>query len=273
LGDRTPSRYNSCVPRIDKHTPGGFCWIELATTDQNAAKTFYGSLFGWAAVDFPMGPSEFYTMFKVQQRDAAAAYSLRAEQRSEGIPSHWMLYIAVEDADATSARATEAGGKVLAPAFDVMTFGRMAVLQDPAGAIFSVWQPKTHIGTGVSGEDGTLCWADLSTPDPGRAARFYSDLFGWKIASAAHDPSGYLHIQNGAEFIGGIPPAAHRNPQVPPHWLVYFAVADVDACATVAKQQGGRELLPAVTTENVGRIAILSDPQGAAFAIFKSARG
>ena len=261
------------MTHIDKHAPGAFCWIELATTDQNAAKDFYGKLFGWAASDIPMGPNDFYTMFKLDGGDAGAAYTLRVEQRTQGVPPHWMVYVAVESADAAAACAAELGGKVLAPAFDVYDVGRMAVLQDPTGAVFSVWQAKKHIGTTISGVDGTLCWADLSTPDQGRAGEFYSALFGWKIVKGDEDPAhNYFHIKNGEEFIGGIPPASHRSPNVPPHWLAYFTASDVDAMAAKAKQLGATFYLPPTTFEDVGRMAVIADPQGATFAIFRTAR-
>ena len=260
------------MPEIKQHPAGSFCWIELATSDQNAAKSFYGSLFGWAATDNPMGPGEVYTIFRLEGRDAEAAYTMRPDQRSQGIPPHWMLYVSVASADDAAQRVAQAGGKVLAPPFDVFDVGRMAVVQDPTGAVFSVWQAKKHTGTGIAGVPGTLCWADLSTNDPERARKFYSDLFRWKIMAGEHDPSGYLHIQNGEEFIGGIPPSAHRDPHIPPHWMLYFAVEDCDATSAKASQLGAKIYLAPMTMEKVGRMAVLADPQGAAFAIFKAAR-
>jgi uncharacterized protein len=258
---------------IEKHAPGSFCWIELATTDQVAAKTFYSSLFGWTANDFPMGPEDLYTIFKLEGRDAAAAYTLRSDDRAKGVPPHWMLYIQVDSADDAAAKAEKLGAKVLAPAFDVMDVGRMAVLQDPTGAIFVAWQSKGHSGIGIAGVPGTLCWADLSTPDPDRAKEFYSALFGWKIETGENDKSGYMHIQNGDALIGGIPPAQYRNPNAPPHWMLYIQVSDVDATTAQAKAQGGKAYMEPSTMEGVGRLAIIADPQGAAFALFKSARG
>jgi uncharacterized protein len=256
---------------IDKHAPGSFCWIELGTSDQNAAKNFYGALFGWAAQDIPMGPNDFYTMFQLEGRNAAAAYTLRPGQRSQGVPPHWMIYVAAENADESAKRTAQAGGQVLAPAFDVFDVGRMAVLQDPTGAVFSVWQPKSHSGIGIAAVDGTLCWVDLSTPDAERAKRFYTDVFGWRITSGENDSSGYLHIQNGEQFIGGIQPPAHRNPSAPPHWLAYFLAADCDVSTAKAKDLGANVLMPSMTMENVGRWSVVADPQGAVFAIFQAA--
>jgi uncharacterized protein len=260
------------MPRIEKHSPGSFCWIELSTTDQNAAKSFYSSLFGWEISDIPMGPTDVYTIFKLQAGDVSAACTLRPEQRSHGVPPNWMIYIAVDDADAAAIRAGQSGGKALAPAFDVMDVGRMAVLQDPAGATFAIWQAKRSVGITFTGEDGTLCWADLSTPDQARAGKFYSELFGWKLSDDTDDdpPSGYVHIQNGEAFIGGIPPAAHREPNSPPHWLPYFLISNCDATAVKAKQLGAKFYLEPMTMVNVGRFGVLADPQGAVFAIFQA---
>jgi uncharacterized protein len=261
------------MTNIDHHVPGSFCWIELATTDQNAAKNFYSSLFGWVSQDSPMGPDDFYSMFKLEDRDAAAGYTLRPEQRAQGVPPNWGIYIAVESADQAAAKAAELGGMIALPAFDVFDIGRMAVIQDPTGAFFSVWQAKKHSGIGIAHVHGTFCWADLNTPDPKRAADFYSGLLGWQFMRDEKDPSGYLHIKNGEHFIGGVPPAAQRQARTPPHWLAYFQVDDVDATADKAKKLRAKLYLPPMTMEGVGRMSVIADPQGAVFAIFKSARG
>ena len=160
---------------------------------------------------------------------------------------------------------------MLAPAFDVFDVGRMAVLQDPTGATFSVWQAKRHAGTGIAGVDGTLCWADLSTTDQTRAAKFYSELFAWTIVTEDEGGHGYFHIKIGEAFIGGIPPATHRDPNTPAHWVAYFLVSDWDAITAKAKELGARLLVPPTSFEE-GRFAVLADPQGAVFAIFKASR-
>ena len=258
------------MPNIDRHPPGAFCWIELATSDQPTAKTFYSSLFGWHADDMPMGPSDFYTIFRLDGRDAAAGYTIRPEDRAQGVPPHWMIYIAVQSADEAAARVNSLGGKVVAPPFDVFEAGRMALIADPTGAMFSLWQPQKNLGIGIAGVPGTLCWADLSTADPEAAKRFYEGMFGWKIAPGENDSSGYLHIKNGEQFIGGIPPAANRDAHMPPHWMPYFLVAGCDASAAKAQQLGAKVYLPPMTLENVGRFAVLADPQGAVFAIFQA---
>jgi predicted enzyme related to lactoylglutathione lyase len=260
------------MTNIDKHPAGSFCWIELHTSDQNAAKKFYGSLFGWTPQDMPMGPNDFYTIFKLQGRDAAAGCSLRPDETSMGVSPHWLIYIAVDDVDAAAPKAEKLGGKILAPPFDVMDAGRMAVVQDPTGAVFCLWRANKNAGIGIAQVHGTLCWADLSTPDPQRGSEFYSGLFGWHIAADPKDPSGYLHIKNGEQFIGGVPPTLHRQVGVPAHWMAYFQVDDVDATASKAKELGANLYLPPTTMEGVGRMSVIADPQGAVFSIFKSAR-
>ena len=255
------------MANVDSHPPGSFAWVELAGSNQEQAKQFYAALFGWSHMDSPMGPGEVYTLFQIGDGAAAGAFQIKPEEAA--IPPHWHLYVGVESADASVARARQLGGNIIEGSFDVSTYGRMAVIGDPTGAVFSVWQPKMHPGIGISGEPGTLCWADLSTSDPARATEFYSGLFDWKIAPGQNDTSGYLHIQNGSDFIGGIPPAAYRDPNVPPHWLVYFLVGDVDASAQKAVDNGAHLVTKPSTIENVGRMCIIQDPQGAVFALFK----
>jgi hypothetical protein len=254
------------MPNVDNHADGSFSWIELGTSDQNAAKGFYTSLFGWTFQDSPMGPTDFYTMFQLDNRNVGAAYTLREQETSAGVPPHWNLYIAVSDADASAQRAAELGGKVLAPPFDVFTFGRMAVIQDPTGATFAIWQAKEHTGIGITERAGTLCWADLNTPDRATAQKFYSGLFGWTFDPGREE---YIHIKNGDKFIGGSMPAP---PNVPPSWMIYLQVEDCDVSTEKAKALGGQVCMGPTTIENAGRMSVISDPQGAVFALFQSMR-
>jgi len=245
--------------------------MELATSDQSAGKNFYTSLFGWAPNDIPMGPDSYYTIFRMNGRDVAAGCTLQPDEVAMHIPPHWNLYISVDNADASAKKAGELGGKVIAGPFDVADAGRMAVIQDPTGAYFCLWQPQRNTGVGIVGDPGAFCWADLNTPDPDRAGKFYSALFGWKFSLGEKDPNGYLHIQNGDKFIGGVPPVQFQNPSAPPHWLLYFSVADVDVSTAKAKDLGARFFMPPMTIEGVGRMAIMADPQGAVSAIFTRA--
>jgi len=259
------------MPNIERHAPGTFCWAELATSRQPEAKQFYMELFGWTADDMPMGPADSYTMFKIQGRSAGAAYTLRPEQVKQGVPAHWGLYVAVQSADESAARAGSLGAKVLAPAFDVYDAGRMAVLEDPTGAHLNLWQSKKHIGFGIGGVPGAFCWADLMTHDVERAKTFYSGLFGWKFEPGQNDGD-YLHIKNGEEYIGGAPPAGAAGPGVPPHWSLYFVAPDCDGSTAKAKSMGATVHVPPKTLEGVGRFSVVGDPQGASFSLFQPER-
>ena len=268
---RIKSLYNPLMPTVQRFSPGEFCWIELATSNQDAAKSFYGALFGWTARDVPIGPKEVYSLLELQGRVAAAAFTLSSGESAAGVPPHWHLYVAVASADDAAKKAGELGGKVVEAPFDVMDRGRAALIQDPAGAYFSLWEAKKRIGMGVTGEPGAFCWADLSTPDQARAKTFYEGLFDWKLKAGQGKESGYLHIMNGENYIGGVPPSGQGNGNAPPHWLLYFAVADVDATFQIAKDGNARVLLPPMDFEGVGRVAMLADPQGAVFALYREA--
>lgn len=245
--------------------PGAFCWIELGTTDLASARSFYTKLFGWTLQESPE-----YTVFVSGGQPAAGGYLLRPDQRAEGVPPHWLLYVRVSDADVAAARAGQLGARIRVPVFDAMGQGRMAVIKDPAGAVFAIWQPLAHPGFSAQGA-GAFCWADLSTPDPTRAGVFYGELFDWKLWFAPNDPAGYAHISIGGHPIGGMLPASARTPNTPPHWLIWIAVADCDATVAAAAAAGARICAGAQTMEKVGRFAVLADPQGACFGVITPA--
>jgi hypothetical protein len=261
------------MPHIEKHQPGTFCWVELGTTDQSAAKHFYCSLFGWTTVDYPMGPDDFYTMFQLNGRTAAAGYTLREPERAHGVPPHWNLYVAVNDADATAAKAVELGGTLPAGVFDVYTNGRMAVVIDPTGAAFCLWQPKQTQGVEVMAENNSYCWADLISSDRMAAKRFYENLFGWRIfPGEGKDESSYLHIMAGEQGIAGIQQGGMHKPGVPSHWTPYFMVADADATTAKAQELGAQVYAPPMNVDKSLRIAVLADPQGAVFSLFSNVK-
>lgn len=249
---------------MEKNAPGTFCWNELATSDLAAGKSFYMQLFNWSAVDTPVGPDQYYTTFNIAGDNVGAAYQQGPQEA--GIPPHWNLYIAVADADASARKATELGAKILAGPFNVMEHGRMAVVRDPQGAVFCLWEARQHKGLGIKGENNSFCWADLNTPDQGAGSRFYSQLFGWELEPG---DGGYLHIKSGDEFIGGIPGPQQLPPDIPPHWMIYVQVENCDASTERARALGANIHFGPITLENTGRFTVLADPQNAAFALFQ----
>lgn len=260
------------MPSIDRQPAGNFVWMELSTTDQTGAQQFYTSLFGWKACDIPMGPDTRYTMFLLEGRETCGMYTMKEEDRSMGVPPNWLLYVGVEDADAAVSRALALGGQPLSPAFEVPGIGRMAVIRDPVGAIFAIFQPGGQGGMGVTAENGAFAWADLQTPDRQLAAQFYGDLFGWEfVLGKDKDPTGYLHIRNGDQYIGGLAPDRSLPPGVPPHWLGYFQCENCEAQTARAHALGASIKLPPMVVEGQLHFSVLADPQGAVFALFTPA--
>jgi uncharacterized protein len=248
-----------------KYSPGTFSWTDLATTDQDAAKQFYGALFGWQAVDYPVGDGVVYSMMLVDGKDVAAISPQPQQQRDAGIPPVWNSYVTVESADQAADRAKGLGATVHAPAFDVMDVGRMAVIQDPQGAFFMVWEPKQHIGASIVNARGALSWNELASPDPDASAEFYRELFGWQMDPIEGMQMPYLVIKTAAgNSNGGIRGAMENEP---PHWLVYFGSDDIDADIAKATELGATQLVGA-TDIGVGKIAVLQDLQGAVFALY-----
>ena len=259
------------MPEVTSHAAGSFCWIELNTSDPGAAKKFYTDLFGWAAEDTPAGPDMVYTMLRLRGLEVGAMCGLQPEQKAHGVPPHWMTYISVESADDAASKAASLGGTVLAGAFDVMDVGRMAIIQDPQGATFCVWQAKAHIGAKLVGETGTFGWDELWTTDTGKAAEFYTGLFGWaaKDSGANMAGGGYTEWQLGGQSIGGMMKIQPEMGPVPPNWLPYFMVEDCDDISSKAAASGGKLFVPPTDIPNVGRFSVIQDPQGATFAIIK----
>ena len=249
--------------------PGTFCWVELATNEGEAAKKFYTGLFGWTPDDRPMGPGMVYTMLNLGGKNVGALYQVEPERIAQGVPPHWMSYVLVTSADETAAKAKELGATLLAGPFDVMTFGRMAVVQDPTGAVFSLWQAKDHQGATAVNVPNSFCWNELMTTDTAKDGAFYSGLFGWKRDTQNFGPLEYTMFQNGERPAGGMLKITPEMGPIPPNWLVYFAVDDCDAKTKKATELGASVMKPPDDIPGIGRFSILTDPQGAAFALIK----
>jgi len=209
---------------ITQHAPGTFCWPELMTLDQEGARKFYSALFGWDSSDSPLGEGEIYTIFKLGGRDVAALYTMRKEQRDQGVPPNWQAYVAVESADDAAKQAAALGATVLMGPFDVMDHGRMAVIKDPQGAVFCVWQANKTPGVTVLNEPNALVWTELATTDTAAAAKFYTGLFPWQ-AEAMQGPGSYTRFKRpDGNAAGGMMALAPEQQGTPPYWLSYFNV-------------------------------------------------
>ena len=240
----------------DSHPAGTFSWAELATSDGEAAKPFYTALFGWTYDDRPVGPDMVYSMAQLEGRNAAALFT--SEQ-----PPHWNCYVTVDDVDAAAARAGELGAAIVAEPFDVMAAGRSAVITDPAGATLCLWQPGEN-RRGLVNAPGAMTWNDLAVPDADAATAFYGDLFGWGF-EPVEGGQDYRVVLNGGRTNGGI--MALPEAGAPPAWMPYFGHPDVDALAAGIGDLGG-VVHQAPFDVLGGRVAVLGDPQGAAFAVW-----
>ena len=243
-----------------EHPPGTFSWVDLTTSDSEAAKSFYGELLGWEFDDNEIPGGGIYSISTV------GGYSVAAISPStESFQPHWNSYVTVASADDAAARAKQLGGTVVEEPFDVIEAGRMAVLQDPTGAPLCVWQAGESIGATRVNDPGCLTWNELHSPDPAAALEFLTGLFGWGTEQMQGEGAPvYTIIQVGDRSNGGVIAAQEGEP---PHWLPYFTVESRDAAAENAAGLGGREFvrmeMPA------GRIAIIADPQGAPLGLWE----
>jgi predicted enzyme related to lactoylglutathione lyase len=247
------------------HAPGTFSWADVTTTDQDAAKAFYTGLFGWEADDQPVGDGVYYSMMRLDGKNVAAISPQPQQQREAGVPPLWNNYVTVASADDAAERAGQLGATVHAPPFDVMDAGRMAVIQDPQGAFFMVWEARENIGAQFVNAPGALAWNELASPDVGASARFYGDLFGWTTAPYEDSPQRYETIRNGDRLNGGMRELGDQP--APPHWLVYFGIDDIERGLARVEELGGTKLIGPMDIGNA-KIAVLRDPQGATFAIY-----
>jgi predicted enzyme related to lactoylglutathione lyase len=250
-----------------RYPHGLFGWVDLATTDVEAARAFYAGLFGWTSQDLPtpMGPA--YTMFAKDGKLVAGMSPQQPALAAAGVPSLWSSYVLVEDVDAVLGTVEPSGGAVVMPAMDVMEQGRMAMVGDPSGAVVGLWQPAEHQGADLFNVAGALTWNELQTRDLAAATAFYAAVFGWRW-----EPAGdgylvaYLDAKPGEDKsnAGAMAMPAAAPAEAPSSWMVYFAVEDCDESVAGAERLGASVFLPAMQM-GPGRFAGLVDPTGAMF--------
>jgi predicted enzyme related to lactoylglutathione lyase len=260
------------MPVRTEYAPGTPSWTDLASPDIAASERFYGELFGWDFDEQPTGdPNNPYVMVRQAGNDVAGMMKLSPEMQAGGMPPVWSTYVTVADVDASTAKVKELGGAVLSRPMDVMDAGRMTVAADPTGAVFCLWEAKESIGAQVVNEPVSMTWNELMTPDIEAAKAFYGALLGWKPETMAMGGDGpaYTVWMLGDGGIGGA--MAPPMEGMPAFWGVYFAVANCDATVTKAQELGAQVLNGPMDVPEVGRMAALMDPQGAAFSVIKNA--
>ncbi|HEY0398179.1 MAG TPA: VOC family protein [Acidimicrobiia bacterium] len=250
------------MPKRDSAPVGAPCWIDLFTSDPDKSRPFYSELLGWTAE----APNEAFGGYFNFTKDGVLVAGGMRNDGEAGVPDHWNVYLAVEDAEATVAVATAHGGGVIVPPMAVADLGTMAVITDAGGAAIGLWQAGTHKGIGIIAEPGAPAWFELHTRDYDASVQFYKDVFGWDAKTMSDTPEfRYTTLGEGEGALAGLMDSTGFLPEgVPAHWAVYLRVADTDAAVKTTVDLGGAVIMPAEDTP-YGRIALVSDPTGAHF--------
>ncbi|MDX6663822.1 MAG: uncharacterized protein QOG68_28 [Solirubrobacteraceae bacterium] len=251
---------------MTEHAAGTPSWVDLSTTDADGSVAFYGALFGWTATE----GSEDFGGYRTFLDDGQSVAGLNPM----GEFPAWSTYVATDDADATTEKVTANGGTVIAPPMDVGALGRMAIFQDPAGAMFGVWQPGEHRGAEKVNAPYSLCWNELHARGFEGVKPFYGAVFGWDpqpFGEPADGQPAYFVWNLGDRGIGGGMEMMEGAPaEVPSHWLTWFAVVNRDDTVAKAQELGGSILMTDMNMPGVGKMAVVQDPQGASFGVLEA---
>ncbi|QHA02578.1 VOC family protein [Streptomyces broussonetiae] len=252
---------------MTSYKPGTPSWVDLGSPRTDQAVTFYTALFGWQAEEAEPGAGG-YRIMTLRGKPVAGI----GPQTQPGRP-RWSTYIATADAAATATAVQAAGGQTLLPPMQVMDAGTTAVFADPSGAAFGVWQEGKHHGAGIVNEPGSFCWNELLTHTPDTAVPFYREVFGWDAKKIPMGETTYTEWDLDGREVGGMVNMDEQNfpPQMPPIWMVYFAVDDTEETVGKVTALGGSVLVPP-TDLPVGRFAVVADLHGAVFQVIKLTR-
>lgn len=256
---------------VQEHIAGVPAWVELGTSDVASAQRFYTELFGWNCNEVSGSGNAKYFMWQKNGLDVAGMYPLSAPVTEAGIPPHWLLYFASGNVDASLHQLREAKGGVLFGPFEVGTAGRSAWCVDRHGAMFAIWQAREHIGCQIVEEPGSLCWAELASPELDLSIQFYQIVFGWKALERKPDtrrsPTRYVEWMANNVATGGGLQLQPDWEEFPPHWMPYFQVSDCIQTSRIAVELGGQVVYQPVNAAGVGTFALLADPQGVRFSV------
>jgi uncharacterized protein len=276
--ERDPSGTEVTVADDQVDVVGVPCWADLTSPDLVASARFYGELLGWdTASGGGAGLTGGHLSFRIGGHDVAGLGPLPDDE-----PPAWTTYVAVASADATEAVVQANGGTTLLAPEDVDDLGRVALFADPTGAVIGVWEAREHPGAALVDAPGAMCWQQLACREIEVAKEFYGAAFGWVGITSPYETSTYTTWNlNGREpgrhgwGIGGLGRAVAGMVEMdrswprdlPPHWLVCFAVEDCDQAAEQAGDLGGEVSVEPLDVAEVGRLAVLGDPHGAVFAV------
>ncbi|MDP5214637.1 VOC family protein [Pseudoalteromonas tunicata] len=257
------------MANFTSHIAGTFCWPELCTHNWQQGKKFYCELFGWGSDDQPIGPDTYYTMLQKEGLDIAAMYQMENDRIELEVPSHWLNYIAVDDVEAKVLKAQKLGAELLHGPHTVGDAGKMALLVEPEGAVFALWQGMLHPGSRKLKEPNTMCWNELASRNSANSQAFYCQLFDWQVEAVDMEGMAYIFYKQGNEKVAGMLEMNEQWSEIPPHWMTYFAVENCDEIAAQAQALGAVICVPPTDFKDVGRFSVLTDPQGADFSIIE----
>jgi uncharacterized protein len=254
-------------------TGGRFSWHELMTTDPVAAQAFYKEVIGWGTTKYEAGTMD-YTMWVAGETPIGGVMTLPTKAAEMGAPPHWLAYTDVVDADATINQAVSLGANVLVPAQTVENVGRFAILSDPQGAVFAIIANATPLPPERDPAALEFCWHELTTSDVTAAIKFYETVFGWQQLQQFDmgEGKGTYHIFGRGQFRYGGMMNKPEGYDAPPNWLHYIEVDSADAATERATKAGGKVMLGPMEVPGGARISIMTDPQGAAFAVHSNAK-
>lgn len=254
---------------INAGTHGAVTWVDLSTPDAPAAVEFYRVLLGWSDVEESDTPMGRYYIGKAKERRVGGLMGQGPELA--GTPAMWTTFVYVDDIDETVGKVVDAGGAVLQEPFEVPGDARVAVIADPTGAMLGLFAGPEIEGEYFSRDVGGVNWVELLTRDPSAAEGFYADLFGWKTETEQMEGTAYTTFKLDGEMVAGMMMMPDAVPAAAPsHWGAYFTVADCEAAEKKTRELGGQVLRGTVAMD-MGKFAVLADPQGATFNIMEYA--
>jgi predicted enzyme related to lactoylglutathione lyase len=254
------------------HVLGTPFWVEIASPDVAASRSFYGELFGWYCYTLAIGEYGDYAMFTLRDVGGPEVGGMQP-LADDAQPPSWTCYFYTDDVDASLEAVRAAGGQVLMEPATVAHMGRAVLCADTQGAGFALYEPREPDAVPVADEPGTMCWVELACRDVPESRRFYGEVFGWKAVDRDYYGSSYTTWKVGDWAVAGMVAMDERWPSgYPAHWIPYFWVPDCDASAARAVELGARVRIPPSDVET-GRFSILTDPTGARFAVLTPAAG
>jgi predicted enzyme related to lactoylglutathione lyase len=257
------------MPAIDTHAIGSFCWSELVTPDVDASLVFYGALFGWEPEEGDLGDASRYVRCNLNGRPVSAMVQMSEEELSFQIAPYWAAYTQVAQTEDILAKATELGGTQVEGPIQVPGAGTLGGIEGPDGARLCLWQPDGFSGCGWNREIGIAVWYELWTREPDASRDFYAGLLDWTAVQQDMGETTYTSFIKDGEGRAGLAEMTDAQADYPAQWMIYIAVANIDATLEAAQALDATVLMPPTELPSVGRMATLRDPQGGLFSVIQ----